>query len=732
MRWNDCGRRSMTHWSKPHDGIHRYLVRYQPLDAIGWFGSIHAHPVARGDRVLVDTPLGRWSGELLLIHSPDEAWQGDWKPFGELLGPLDADPPIDPSAEAEAGGDGPVARWAPMEAFEETKRAIDRLHVAIAVLQVHRSRCCRQVIIECMGVPTSALGPLSIELARRWHVDRVQFLANNPIAPPADGPAMSSPRPHDDLREALRAARLGAPATFEKRLRPLAQLCGWYWQKRRPSVGGPIERRLPSTASLMLRVRTRLGQLTGRQFAGLMAIADAFGDGTLRLTARQSLQLHGVPIGQLPRVHVAIEDLLLSTRGACGFAARNVTCCPLPPSVLRQSRTVHERAYRLAIEISKRLEPQSDIFQWLWREDPTAGWNPLRSDLDEPLLGADYLPQKLKVGVATTQDNCIDVLVNDVAVLVDCDQPDWSILSVGGSTSFRIDRPSSHAALARPIIRLPTSEVGAAIDSIVRWFADAPRDGLAHHRRLKYRLNDGGWEALQRSLAACTRGTPTVADAPRQQPAHPHGSDLDGNRPEPIQFRCSDDHFGWHACEHGDWVFGWNPSSARIDCGSDRGKMLRAWIELQQPTIRLTPQHRILFGSIGADRRGHWEEATRAGGVLEGSQSAVRQMACPALPTCGQALAESENVFVKWRDAVDETFKSLGFSPPTLSMSGCPNGCSRPLTAMVGLVAVGVQRYRVFVGGCSQSSRMGVSIGEVTGPEELAQRLRNHFRHAIR
>ena len=81
--------------------------------------------------------------------------------------------------------------------------------------------------------------------------------------------------------------------------------------------------------------------------------------------------------------------------------------------------------------------------------------------------------------------------------------------------------------------------------------------------------------------------------------------------------------------------------------------------------------------------------------------SAVRRfsMACPALPTCGLAVAESERAIPGILDQFEAELDRLGLRdvPLTVRMTGCPNGCARPYTAdlaFVGPLAGAVQRVR--------------------------------------
>jgi sulfite reductase (ferredoxin) len=83
--------------------------------------------------------------------------------------------------------------------------------------------------------------------------------------------------------------------------------------------------------------------------------------------------------------------------------------------------------------------------------------------------------------------------------------------------------------------------------------------------------------------------------------------------------------------------------------------------------------------------------------------SAVRRwaIACPALPTCGLAVAESERVLPSMVDQLESELARLGLQNDvfTTRMTGCPNGCARPYNSDIGLVGKTKDKYTIFLGG---------------------------------
>ena len=101
-------------------------------------------------------------------------------------------------------------------------------------------------------------------------------------------------------------------------------------------------------------------------------------------------------------------------------------------------------------------------------------------------------------------------------------------------------------------------------------------------------------------------------------------------------------------------------------------------------------------------------------------------MACPALPTCGLALAESERVMPDLLTGIEGLLAEFGLSQEAIAirMTGCPNGCSRPYTAEIGLVGKAPGKYQLYLGGNGGSTRLNRLYKESVKSDELVNELR--------
>jgi sulfite reductase (NADPH) hemoprotein beta-component len=161
----------------------------------------------------------------------------------------------------------------------------------------------------------------------------------------------------------------------------LVKFHGMYLQDDRDLRGERTRKKLEKAFAFMIRVRISGGVLTTKQWRALDWIARVYGNGTMRATTRQTIQLHGVIKSNLKATMRAIDEQLLNTIAACGDVNRNVMCNPNP----YQSKA-HAVALELTRGMSDHLEPQTGAYReiWLDGENILGGEQP---DVVEPIYG---------------------------------------------------------------------------------------------------------------------------------------------------------------------------------------------------------------------------------------------------------------------------------------------------------------------------------------------------------
>jgi sulfite reductase (ferredoxin) len=142
--------------------------------------------------------------------------------------------------------------------------------------------------------------------------------------------------------------------------------------------------------------------------------------------------------------------------------------------------------------------------------------------------------------------------------------------------------------------------------------------------------------------------------------------------------------------------------------------------------VCLTAQQNLLLAGIAPKDRPELNRLLRTHGILAAAAlpPVLREsMACPALPTCGQAVAESERVWPMVAHDIQTAWDAAGMQgePLCVRLTGCANGCARPYTAEIGIVGQSVQLYSLYVGGSPLGTRLGellchgVPLREIAG-----------------
>jgi sulfite reductase (ferredoxin) len=196
------------------------------------------------------------------------------------------------------------------------------------------------------------------------------------------------------------------------------------------------------------------------------------------------------------------------------------------------------------------------------------------------------------------------------------------------------------------------------------------------------------------------------------------------------------DGLGWHAQGDGKWFYGLNVENGRIkDEGSFRLKTaLREICRTIAPPLRLTPHQSILFCDLTEADRPRLVEILRRNGVpLSEDISSLRRwsMACPALPTCGLAITESERVLPGMIDELEGVLAELGLTDEvfTLRQTGCPNGCARPYNSDIGLVGKAKDKYTILLGGRRQGDRLNFIFRDSVPSAEIVPALASVLRY---
>jgi len=455
----------------------------------------------------------------------------------------------------------------------------------------------------------------------------------------------------------------------------------------------------------MVRVGIPGGRLTCDQYLSLDRMADAYANGSLRVTTRQGIQFHGVLKGDLKATIAEINQALLTTLAACGDVERNVMASPAPVA-----DAAHRAVQALAREIGAALRPATRAYHEIWLDEEKV----VSTADEEPFYGPTYLPRKFKTGVTLAGDNAIDVYSYDVGLIALTDDAANVIgynLLVGGGMGMTHKKADTFARIGEPLGFVEPDHAVEAVRTVAAIFRDNGNRADRRHARLKYLIDEWGMDTFRREFQKQADFT-----------LYPW---------RPIDRPAYRDYIGKHAQGDGRFFYGLFVENGRI---VDRGEMrlksaLAAIAGDLKPGFVLTGNQNVLISDLEESAIADVEETLVSHGVILPEElSAARRysMACPALPTCGLAMAESERLMPDVVNAFEAELARLGMRdvPITLRMTGCPNGCARPYTADIAFVGKAPDVYNVYVGGGLPGDRMADLYADAVPTDQLVSTMR--------
>ena len=462
----------------------------------------------------------------------------------------------------------------------------------------------------------------------------------------------------------------------------------------------------------MLMVRTRVpgGIVSADGYLAHDRVAGDWGNGTLRVTTRQDFQLHGVLKTHVRQAIQAINANLLTTLGGCGDQERNIMCCPAPvPDDL------HGESLRAVAALVDALGAKTGAYVEIWLDgEPVTSTQPPE---EEPLYGETYLPRKFKTAVALEDDNCVDVYANDLGLIAirsrDGDRGGLAgfDLLAGGGLGRTHRKPDTYPAIGLPLAFVTPEQAVAASRAVVEVQRDHGNRTDRRYARLKYLLADRGLDWF------------------RQQVQQRLDFELQPFRELPRAPVY--DHLGWHEQGDGNLFCGVYVENGRI-ADTDQARVrtgLRTIVDELRPQVRLTPQQNVILAGIDPRDRSRVDQLLEDHGITPADRlrPTIRNaMACPALPTCGLAVAESERVLPDLIRRLDAVVDELGLGDEQISyrMTGCPNGCARPYLGDVGFVGTTVGKYDVLLGGDFEGTRLNQVYASNVTLDEIPDLLR--------
>jgi len=461
---------------------------------------------------------------------------------------------------------------------------------------------------------------------------------------------------------------------------------------------------------MMVRGRIPGGVMTAQQWRVFDLLATSYANNTLRITTRQSIQFHGILKSGLRAVVQGINNSLLSTLAACGDVNRNVLAPPMP-AFTKAREEVYADAHRVALA----LAPQTKAYHAIWIDGVQLDLEkPENKNFVDPLYGKTYLPRKFKIAFAIPPLNDTDIFTNCLGFIavVENDKLVGYNLAVGGGMGRSHGNDVTYPRMA-DVIGFFTPDkvidVAKAVLTIHRDFGDRTD---RKHARLKYVVAERGVEFIRNEVNR--RAGITLAPA------------------KPYKFTSISDLYGWHKAVDGSWFLGLFVETGRVK--DVPGRTLKTALrqvadKFSAIEFRLSTNQNVFLAKVSDADKAGIDAILAANGVKTENQTTVLHaaaMACPALPTCGLALAESERMLPglldRFEKLLDET--GLGGEEIIIRSTGCPNGCARPYMAEIDFVGKAPGRYQIWLGGDQAGLRLNRIWKDVIKEAELEAEFR--------
>ena len=469
----------------------------------------------------------------------------------------------------------------------------------------------------------------------------------------------------------------------------LIKFHGIYQQDDRDRREERAEKKLERLYSFMIRLRLPGGFLSAGQWIALHEVAGQYSTGVIKITTRQTVQLHGVMKSKLKPTLQSFNAAKLDSIATCGDINRNVLCSAHP----KQSK-IHAEIFSYADKISTLLMPKTRAWYEIWLDDEKILD---KKEEEDPLYQDRYLPRKFKIAIAIPPNNDVDVFANDIGLIaiIENDVLEGFNIAIGGGLSTTHGNPDTYPRLAT-VIGFTDSEEKTLkavyeILTVQRDFGNRSDRKLA---RLKYTVDRLGVQSFKEEVEKRA------------------GFTLGSERS--YHFESRKDYYGWEQNHEGLWYYTVFVENGRV-LDDEKVLLKSALLEVAKTgkvNFRFTANQNVIISDVDPVDKENINQLLTKYSITEHTErtSVVRKnaMACVAFPTCPLALAEAQrympSLLTKIENLLDKF--QLANEDIIIRMTGCPNGCARSFLAEVGFVGTALGKYNMHLGGDHTGKRL--------------------------
>ncbi|MFA3941414.1 assimilatory sulfite reductase (NADPH) hemoprotein subunit [Bacillus subtilis] len=481
---------------------------------------------------------------------------------------------------------------------------------------------------------------------------------------------------------------------------------GSYLQDDRDLRNERQKQKLEPAYQFMLRVRMPGGVSTPEQWLVMDDLSQKYGNGTLKLTTRETFQMHGILKWNMKKTIQTIHSALLDTIAACGDVNRNVMCASNP-----YQSEIHSEVYEWSKKLSDDLLPRTRAYHEIWLDEERVAGTP--EEEVEPMYGPLYLPRKFKIGIAVPPSNDIDVFSQDlgfIAIVEDGKLIGFNV-AIGGGMGMTHGDTATYPQLAKVIGFCRPEQMYDVAEKTITIQRDYGNRSVRKNARFKYTVDRLGLENVKEELE--NRLGWSLEEA------------------KPYHFDHNGDRYGWVEGIEDKWHFTLFVEGGRITDYDDYKLMtgLREIAKVHTGEFRLTANQNLMIANVSSDKKEEISALIEQYGLTDGKHhSALRRssMACVALPTCGLAMAEAERYLPTLLDKIEEIIDEncLRDQEITIRMTGCPNGCARHALGEIGFIGKAPGKYNMYLGAAFDGSRLSKMYRENIGEADILSELR--------
>ena len=377
----------------------------------------------------------------------------------------------------------------------------------------------------------------------------------------------------------------------------LLKFHGMYLQDDRDVRPERTKKKLEKSFGFMIRVRLPGGVLNPQQWLALDEIARIYAGDTLRLTTRQTFQLHGVLKFNVKTALQRMNAVALDTIAACGDDTRGVMAVSNP----HQSK-IHAEAYDLARRVSLHFKPKTTAYYEIFLDGEKVAGEGERDDV-ETVYGKTYMPRKFKIGFAVPPSNDIDVFSQDLGFIAIVSNNSNSIegwnVAAGGGMGMTHGEPETYPRTGDVMGFCQTRDVLAVAEAVLTVQRDWGDRTNRKHARLKYTIEDRGLDAFRAEVEKRSKVKLTAA--------------------RPFKFTSTGDRYGWNEGEDGRGhltLFVQNGRLRDAGLGAQQLSALRQIAGLHDGEFRITPNQNVIIANVPTEKQAEFSRIAGDNGLL--------------------------------------------------------------------------------------------------------------------